>query len=137
MQNDAFFGTQGREALLGVIALMPPVDVTSDDEPFVSCARDLLGGLPSHKPTEAKRASPLRHVNARAPAHCLIHGTEDALVPIQHSAQLHDALQTCGVASDFMRVPGVGHDSGGLYGNAAAVQFMQTFLAQQLAQLNA
>ena len=43
---------------------------------------DLMGAAPAEDPDAWRAASPLHHVHARVPPMLLIHGTQDAVVPV-------------------------------------------------------
>lgn len=66
---------------------------------------------------EAAAVSPLLHVSADDAPTLLIAGDADDLVPIEHSRNLQAALQTQGVASQLVEIPGAGH---GFRGEEAA-----------------
>jgi len=81
-------------------------------------------GLPAN-PTDdqlnavAKDASPIYTITAKFPPTLLIHGDKDALVPIQQSQTMLDALKKAGVVAELLTVPGGGHDGVTISGGAA------------------
>lgn len=69
----------------------------------------LLGGPLDHNRDRAAVASPMRYVHAGAPPFFFMHSTDDWLVPMAQSEQLHTALQRVGVESTHVPVPGNRH----------------------------
>jgi acetyl esterase/lipase len=69
----------------------------------------LLGGSPRLALEEYRRASPLRHTKRGDPPTLLIHGTWDAVVPVEHSDRLQVALQRAGVRAHLVRIPFARH----------------------------
>ncbi len=53
--------------------------------------------------------SPLTYVSDQAPATLIVHGTEDALVTIEHSIRLKDKLSALNVVYDTLFIPNTGH----------------------------
>lgn len=69
----------------------------------------LLGGDPATKPDEAKFASPIYHITAKACPFFIAHGDRDALVPVEQSQKFDEALKKAGVESKLVIVPGKAH----------------------------
>jgi acetyl esterase/lipase len=67
------------------------------------------------------------HVSTDDPAFHIAHGTEDTVVPPEHSELLHAALQAAGVPSELRLVPGAGHGLPGTE-NTAAIEFFDRVL---------
>ena len=67
-------------------------------------------GSPEAK--NAIAASPITYVSAKAPPMLLVHGTDDAVVPIEQSQVFAEALQVAGVPVQFIPVEGAGHGPG-------------------------
>ena len=57
----------------------------------------------------AKRVSPLTYVRAGLPPVISIHGSEDSVVPYEHSVRLHRALTAAGVPNELVTINGGGH----------------------------
>ena len=55
-------------------------------------------------------ASPITYVSADAPPMLLVHGTEDAIVPVVGSERMAQALWAAGAQVIYLPVPGAGHD---------------------------
>jgi acetyl esterase/lipase len=72
----------------------------------------LLGALPDKVPELARQASPVFHVDQGAPPLLLLHGDQDAQMPINQSHELDGAYRKLGLDVDFMVVHGVGHVGG-------------------------
>ena len=68
-----------------------------------------LGGEPEDDPARTRLASPLHHVSADDPPFLIVHGSEDATVPIWNSRALSDALRRAGVPVWLQIVEGGGH----------------------------
>lgn len=86
-----------------VVAYFPPVDLrtwTGPSERFPAL------DFPNE---QAEGVSPLVKVSAIEPPVLLIHGDADTLVPIDHSQRMFAELQTKGVTSEFITIPGAGH----------------------------
>lgn len=86
-----------------VVAYYPPVDLRrmtgpSDRFPALNFPNEQAAGI-----------SPLLHVDPQDPPVLLIHGDADDLVDISHSQNMFAELQTKGIASDFITLPGAGH----------------------------
>jgi acetyl esterase/lipase len=107
--TEAFMKEGNRVA--SVVALYPPVDL-----------RQMTRGIPTAPPPPTQRFpalnferekapdySPLLHVTPDDPPTLLIHGDKDELVNISHSQNMYKALQTAGVKSDFVTMPGAAH----------------------------
>lgn len=56
-----------------------------------------------------RRANPISYLSARTPPMLIIHGDEDACVPISRGEELYAALQNAGVKADMLRIKGAGH----------------------------
>jgi acetyl esterase/lipase len=89
-----------------------------------------LEGVP--KPDElARRMSPLEHVRAGLPPVFTVHGDEDGVVPHEHAARLHRALDAAHVPNRLLTLRGGGH--GGFRGEEMVQAFaaISEFLARQ------
>ncbi|GAA1960216.1 hypothetical protein GCM10009776_23480 [Microbacterium deminutum] len=69
----------------------------------------LLAASPLPRDEARRLVSPVTHVTADAPPFLLIHGEDDALVPIGQSEQLLTALEAAGAEVELVRVPGADH----------------------------
>lgn len=69
----------------------------------------LVGGPVKDNVAVAESASPLTYVSPASAPHLIMHGTEDAQVPLSQSELLHDALQKAGVESTLRIFEGLGH----------------------------
>ena len=50
--------------------------------------------------------SPYLHITSAVPPTLLIHSKQDAMVPYQNSVQLYEKLQSCGVDTELLTLPG-------------------------------
>jgi acetyl esterase/lipase len=62
-------------------------------------ARLFLGVDPADDPSRAAAASPIDHVTTGTPATFLIHGEDDAWVPVRQAREMHEKLEAAGVPS--------------------------------------
>lgn len=86
-----------------VVAYMPPTDLRgmtgpNDNFPALNFAADL-----------APTVSPLDFASAGDPPVLLVHGDADELVNIRHSERMFEALQSAGITSEFVVIPGAPH----------------------------
>jgi acetyl esterase/lipase len=72
----------------------------------------LLGAQPDAVPELARQASPVFHVDAGDPPLMLLHGDQDAQMPINQSHELEGAYRKAGLPVEFYVLHGVGHDGG-------------------------
>ncbi|MDT8429057.1 MAG: alpha/beta hydrolase [Pseudomonadales bacterium] len=86
-----------------VVAYYPPVDLRSMTGPS-----DRFPAL-NFPNEQAASISPLLHVDPQDPPVLLIHGDADDLVNISHSQNMFAELQTKGIESNFITLPGAGH----------------------------
>ncbi|WP_107417984.1 alpha/beta hydrolase [Streptomyces sp. CB03238] len=74
----------------------------------------LIGAAIADAPDRARTASPVTHVTADAPPFLILHGTDDAVIPLAQGEQLAAALRDSGADVDFRPVPGADHLWAGL-----------------------
>ena len=72
----------------------------------------LLGGPVAEKADLARRASPIEYVSKDDPPFLIVHGTADAVVPLDQSVRLAAALEAAGVPVTLERLPDAGHGGG-------------------------
>ena len=98
----------------GVVAFYSPSDLVNlvETSPRIP---DLLRNLIKSSPFAAvlmnglKQLSPQTWITGDAPPFLMIHGTADALVPVQQSETMCGALQKLGAKCELLEVPGAGH----------------------------
>jgi acetyl esterase/lipase len=98
-----------------VVDLYGPSDLRAlweANQPAGGPAALLLGGSPRDVPDRYEEASPLRHVSSADPPMLLIHGADDARVPLAQSETLAAALQGAGVPHRLIVVAGARHGFG-------------------------
>ena len=67
-----------------------------------------IGGGPGAEEL-ARRVSPMTYLSEQSPPIITIHGDADRIVPYEHAARLHRALDDLGVANRLITVEGGGH----------------------------
>ncbi|SMF36268.1 alpha/beta hydrolase [Streptomyces sp. Amel2xC10] len=110
--------------LSGCVAWYGPTDLTTLPgqcppgvyDPADPTTREalLIGAAIADAPDLARAASPVAHVHADAPPFLVLHGTEDALIPLAQGEQLATALRRVGARVDLRPVPGADHGWAGL-----------------------
>lgn len=69
---------------------------------------ELLGGSPAQQPERYAAASPIRHLPVGVPS-VLIHGEQDAIVPLELSERYHTAALAVGDPCTLLPLPSAGH----------------------------
>jgi acetyl esterase/lipase len=72
-------------------------------------ARSLLGDAVSRSSKLTAQASPLEQITADMPPTLLIHGDDDAWVPLDQSVRMAQALDRVGVPNKLIVIPGARH----------------------------
>ena len=95
-----------------------------------------LGGTPQEVPCCYRDASPITFVKKGAAPHLFIHGTEDDVVPLEHSTIMACKLKCAGVKVRMLALEGALHDFEVTPGLYAQVAFRATefFFAEHLLQ---
>lgn len=95
-----------------------------------------LGGTPEKVPLRYRDASPITFVKKGAAPHLFIHGTEDDVVPLEHSTNMACKLKCAGVKVRMLALEGAPHDFEVTPGLYAQVAFRATelFFATHLMQ---
>jgi len=91
----------------------------------------LLGGSPEEKPTLAKLASPVTHVDAHDPPLLLIHGDADPQMPPAQSTELEAAYQKAGAPVQLVMIHGAVH-GGPQFFDEERLTLIRRFLALSL-----
>jgi acetyl esterase/lipase len=73
----------------------------------------LFGGPPRERQELVRQASVMTSVSRKAAPLLILHGTEDAAVPLRQSEEFYVALKQAGADATFGRVVGAGHGFGG------------------------
>jgi acetyl esterase/lipase len=102
-------GEDGNASVSAAIAFFPPIEFQIGSRtPGITDAARLLGdGAPE---ALARLASPIHHASAQFPPTCLLHGTDDHIVPHSTSQRMFDALSAAGVAVDLHLFAGHTHE---------------------------
>lgn len=85
-------------------------DLAIEALPANHSASVMLGTRPQDDPELAKKASPVTYASADDPPFLIMHGDQDAQVPLSHSRALEVALREKGVEAAFLVIEGAGHD---------------------------
>ncbi len=91
----------------------------------------LLGGLPENHEEAARLASPVHHVDVSDPPMYLLHGDQDAQMPINQAHELHGAYQSKGLPVHFAVLHGAGH-GGESFHDAARSRSVSEFLSEHV-----
>ncbi len=89
--------------------------------------RKLFGGPADPKSAIAREASPVFHVDARDPPLLLLHGDQDAQMPINQMHELEGAYAAAGLTAEMRVLHGVGHD-GAPFFSGKPTEWVVTFL---------
>ncbi len=87
----------------------------------------LLGGQPDDVPDLARLASPVFHVDRHDPALLLLHGDQDAQMPINQSHEIFGAYQRVQAPVELVVVHGAGHGGAAFY-DAERLAVVKRFL---------
>jgi acetyl esterase/lipase len=93
----------------------------------------LLGGQPEQVPALAKLASPVSHVDGKDPPALLLHGDQDAQMPVNQTLELQAAYRNAGLVAEMHILHGAGHGAPGFYTGETAdtvVKFLKRTLAR-------
>jgi acetyl esterase/lipase len=91
----------------------------------VPALQRLLGGQPDAVPELARQASPVFHLDARDPPLLLLHGDQDAQMPVNQSLELEGAYRKAGLPVELFILHGVGHDGGPFFQGEPAAKVVQ------------
>lgn len=89
----------------------------------------LVGGAIQENKEKVARADPISYVTPDDPPFLIIHGDQDALVPMNQSELLHAALRKAGVESRLEIRKGEGHGFKSPEPNRMAMEFFQRVLS--------
>ena len=78
----------------------------SNDVPYFAFEEFLGVG---YGKAEADKASAIQYVSEETPPFMILHGTEDAVVPMAQSEKLYNTLQKAGIPCEFAVVEGAAH----------------------------
>lgn len=86
--------------------------------------RQLIGYEPRTPAEEMKKesmidVSPISFVSKDDPPVMQVHGDADDIVPIEHAHHMHQKLESTGVESELVTIPGANHGVAGAGGNTA------------------
>ncbi len=137
LEGDCGWGEHSTQ-VHAVAAANPPTDLTvgeSEWEWFYAESEIIeafLGGPIQQQIDIARLASPMTHINADAPPHLFLHGTEDDIVPFSQASMMHNALLDLGVESTLVAFDEMDH---GLFGySALAWHYIMPFFKKHLGQ---
>lgn len=92
-----------------VVDMFGPTDFTQKFEGGNAEIQNSVFGMQEYIQSLAKAASPVNYVSSDDPPFLIIHGAEDALVPLSQSQLFFDQLQASGVSSELVVVQNAGH----------------------------
>ncbi len=125
--NDSTRWTNGREPEIKVAAIVNWFGITDvadlvDGPNAKHYAMEWFGSM-SNRQELARQVSPLNYVRAGLPPVITIHGDQDNIVPYNHAAQLHAALDKAGVPNQLVTI------RGGKHGGFDRQSFVNSFAA--------
>tara|TARA_R110002072_G_scaffold150962_5_gene300040 strand:+ start:1980 stop:2888 length:909 start_codon:yes stop_codon:yes gene_type:complete len=131
-ENDAW--ADQSSAVDAIAVFYPPVYMTQQNPDPAYLANLHLGAVGADPANAelAAQATPATYIDANDPPVMLIHGTEDPVVPIDQSEQLHDALEAAGVDVTFLRVNGIGHSFGRMSSTPGVYERLIAFYDEHL-----
>ncbi len=92
-----------------VIAYYPGTDFVSMARADSEILLPYMGSERTENPELWEEASPITHVDGSEPPFLLIHGTEDATVPVIHSTAFVDAVNAAGGSAEAFVIEGAEH----------------------------
>ncbi|MGH7227037.1 MAG: alpha/beta fold hydrolase, partial [Gemmataceae bacterium] len=123
-------------AVQAVVSFFGPTDFTQpvwSKEVREQHLMPFLGGNAEEKADVYRRASPLTYAGKNAPPFLFVHGTADAIVPIQQSEALVEKLQQANVSARLIAVDGEGHGWGWSRENRLrGIAYMMDFFDENL-----
>lgn len=136
------FDSELRTDVHAVVDFFGPTDFSQGDAhrlagadpwnaPDSSVSR-LLGAAIDTVPDKVAAANPITFVDGSEPPFLILHGEEDALVPLHQSEILHQALLDAGVESQLIVVEGGDHGFGGDFYTEIPSLKVQAFFQAQL-----
>jgi acetyl esterase/lipase len=110
-----------------VIAFYPPVQLKHPEQALSQPVEALMG--PNASPEALDRGSPITYAHKDFPPTLLIHGTDDALVPVDASLEMYRALRRAGGTAELHIYAGQPHafDATSVFGRQSA-EIMELFL---------
>lgn len=121
----------GPSDLISIVDQLDPKKLPREFSQEPTLLTRLLGGTIDDKADLARAASPLTYVGEGDAPFLILHGDQDALVPLQQSQLLHAALKEKGVESQLIVVRGAGH-GGGAFLSMPNIMAMANFFATHL-----
>jgi acetyl esterase/lipase len=92
----------------------------------------LIGGPVLTNVKKAQELNPITYVSRDDPPHLIVHGDQDATVPLNQSELLFEALRDAGVSVHFHMIHGAGH-GGPSFNEPAIGEMVQKFFEAKLA----
>lgn len=104
-------------------------DIKARFAPVAENVRLYLGGAADERPELARLVSPSTYVSSSTPPMLLIHGTADAIVPVEETEDFHKLLLAAGVDSTLRLLSGAGHGWDDALTRDQIVRFFERTLA--------
>lgn len=99
----------GDASVAAVVDLFGPTDLTADTPGTSDAILATVFGANDRSAPRVTAASPAAQVSPDDPPFLIVHGEQDALVPISQGEAPAAALQAAGVPVTFVRVANAGH----------------------------
>jgi acetyl esterase/lipase len=79
------------------------------DLAWADAVQDLIGGSDDDYPERYRKASPIERARPDAPPFLFIHGSQDLIVPFDHSVRMQEQLEIQGVEARLLELAAGGH----------------------------
>jgi acetyl esterase/lipase len=92
---------------------------------------DFVGGTEEEVPEAYEDASPIEWVDETSAPFLIIHGPDDTVLSVEHSRNLHEALEAAGVEVEYVEEPGLDHGDFPLwtFNGPICTEFLATHLS--------
>lgn len=137
-QLEGTVGTTGvSSAVQCAVDMSGPTDFLKFDRSvplYAGIIKQFFAGPDDTLDDRMKAASTTTYIDAGDPPIMIVHGTNDNIVPIEHSEMLNDALDKAGVEHQLLKVEGEGHAITSPDAYVAVAEFFDTHLGGESAK---